>query len=150
MNRMNSEIKNYFDQYLLQLHQEIVAFPEAELWTVFPGITNSGGNLAYHLCGNLNHFIGYYLGDTGYQRNRELEFRIKEVPRSELLFWIKNTHKMVIKVVSNISDFQAMYPKDGFDTEGTIRYQLLRLLTHLSYHIGQINYLRRISIGTKE
>jgi len=36
------------------------------------------------------------------------------------------------------------YPEKVFDYDMTVQYFLLHLLAHLSYHLGQINYHRRI------
>ena len=135
----------YFEQYLQQLRTELEAYPsEDTLWLQPEGISNTAGNLAYHLLGNLNHFIGTALGRTGYVRDRELEFSIKHVARTELLAWLAETEQMVADTLSTIDDFDAPYPA-GYRTEpSTIGGQLYRLLTHLAYHVGQINYHRRL------
>ena len=55
--------------------RELAHFPDDEsVWSTPPGVTNAAGNLALHVAGNLQHFIGAVLGGTGYVRNRDLEF----------------------------------------------------------------------------
>ena len=62
--------------------REVELFPDdATLWKTLPGISNSAGNLALHVAGNLRHFVGGVLGGTGYQRNREQEFGQREGTR---------------------------------------------------------------------
>ncbi len=136
---------HYFDRYLKQLDQEIRAYPdEAQLWQLAGDISNTPGNLCLHLIGNLNHFIGHALGDTAYVRNRPLEFSEKSVPRATMLERLTATRSMLAEVLKEVKDLDADYPKGLFPEEGSVRYQLLRLLTHLAYHVGQINYHRRL------
>lgn len=60
--------------------REVEAFPDDErLWQTLPGITNACGNLARHVAGNLQHFVGARLGGTGYVRHREAEFSQRSV-----------------------------------------------------------------------
>ncbi|MDX1940548.1 MAG: DUF1572 family protein [Saprospiraceae bacterium] len=142
---MKQYLIHFYQQHLQQLRNEISAYKnEADLWIVAPGISNSGGNLCCHLLGNLNHFIGTALGDTGYQRNRDLEFSIKNVPQAELLQNIDATIIMIGKVINEIEDFEKDYPENFFPTKNTIGFYLLHLLAHLNYHLGQVNYHRRL------
>lgn len=138
----------YFTQYLDQLRQEIKAYPdEQQLWLCPAGINNSAGNLCTHLIGNLHHFIGHGLGDTGYVRDRPLEFSAKHVPKIELLAQIETTRLMVETVLSKLSDLDAPFPKmlrDGHHGQYSIQKELVRLSMHLSYHVGQVNYHRRL------
>lgn len=138
----------YFNQYLTQLQQELEAYPdEQQLWLCPTGISNSAGNLCTHLIGNLHHFIGHGLGDTGYVRDRPLEFSIKDVPRATLLSQVEATRQMVQTVLSQLSDLEAPYPKqlrDEHHGQYSIQKELVRLSMHLSYHVGQVNYHRRL------
>ena len=110
------------------------------------GINNSGGNLCLHLCGNLQHFLGATLGETGYIRNREAEFKIKNVPRVKLLEEIDATKTAVTDTLEQVSknELAGDYPIQVFGEPMTTEYFLLFLLAHLSYHTGQINYHRRL------
>ncbi len=140
------ELLFYFLEGLDLLETEIQAYQqEPTLWKVAPGTNNSAGNLCYHLIGNLHHFIGAALGNTGYMRDRKREFEIKDVPQATLIEYIERTRKMLKEVFRSIERLEAAYP-EGFRLEptGSVRYQLLRLLKHFYYHLGQINYHRRI------
>jgi hypothetical protein len=145
MSTLNRHFLHYFQNNLAQLRKEIEAYPTDEsLWTTADGISNSAGNLTYHLLGNLNHFIGAALGQTGYVRDRPLEFSIKGVSKTELISWLDATSAMLEKVLPTIENLEAPYPAGYFDTAETIDFQLLRLLAHFNYHFGQVNYHRRL------
>src|SRR5213596_14433 len=90
---------------LRALRREIEAYPnERDLWQVQPGITNSAGNLALHLAGNLQYFIGTVLGRTGYARNRELEFGRTSGSRAEIYAELDAAIAVVGRVLPSISD----------------------------------------------
>lgn len=120
---------------------------EEKLWTLKGEIKNTAGNLCMHLCGNLQHFVGTTLGKTDYKRNREFEFSGKNVPRNELLVEIQKTKETINQVVPNLvqSDLDKDYPIQVFANQ-TVSTQLflIHLAGHLNYHLGQINYHRRI------
>ncbi|WP_339753215.1 DinB family protein [uncultured Winogradskyella sp.] len=119
---------------------------EANLWIVNNDISNSAGNLCLHLVGNLNYFIGAILGDSGYIRQRDLEFSLKDISKSELITQINNTIEVVESTLSSISkeDLQKEYKRLVFEDTMTTEYFLVHLTTHLAYHLGQINYHRRL------
>ena len=138
----------FFEKHLDTFRAEIAAYTqEDQLWQMTPGISNSAGNLCYHLIGNLNHFIGVAIGKTNYQRNRPLEFSIKDIPQADLLEMIDETKAIVLRILNQIEDYDAPYPITFFGREGSINHFLIKLLTHLNYHVGQINYHRRILTG---
>jgi uncharacterized damage-inducible protein DinB len=119
---------------------------EKTLWLAPEGISNSAGNLTLHLVGNLNHFIGAALGHSGYIRQRDLEFLLKDVPKTELIQQVKDTKKVVISVLQELSEanLHNEYPHHVFNKPMTTEYFLIHLSTHLTYHLGQINYHRRL------
>lgn len=119
---------------------------EDNLWAVAEGISNSTGNLALHLIGNLNTFIGQGIGKFHYVRDRELEFSQKNVPRVELIENLKKTIKTLKDSLDVLTDIELLdqYPISKFDEAVTNEYLLIHLLNHLSYHLGQINYHRRL------
>ncbi len=144
---MNIEtLAGLFDRELTKLSAEIAAFKvDANRWQKAGSISNSAGNLTLHLIGNLNHFIGSTLGNTGYVRERDLEFSTPYATESDLQQRIEATRNMLAATFSNLdaSTLSEIYPVQKWDKEWTTEHLLLHLLTHLSYHIGQINYLRR-------
>jgi hypothetical protein len=139
--------KFLFNRDLLKLKQEIESYnDQSKLWYVEKGISNCAGNLCLHLIGNLNHFIGATIGNTGYVRNRELEFSQKNIPADELVNRINDTVIVIENALDKLSDdilredFPLLYNNEKVST----MHMLTHLLTHLDYHLGQINYYRRL------
>ena len=116
------------------------------MWEVSGNIKNSSGNLCLHICGNLQHFIGATLGNSGYVRKRDLEFSKKNVPVSEMVKEIEKTLEVVEQTLSELNEEKLgeIYPINVFGEEMTTGFFLTHLTTHLSYHLGQINYQRRL------
>jgi uncharacterized damage-inducible protein DinB len=142
-----SELQSLFQRDLNRLKQEIEQYKDEQvIWRIDKDIKNSAGNLTLHLIGNLNHFIGVQLGNTGYVRNRDLEFSLKNVPRSELVTKIDETANMIEKVLGNLPEglLQEEFPVIVFDKKTSTQFMLVHLVTHLNYHLGQINYHRRL------
>ncbi|GAB3876978.1 hypothetical protein GCM10028824_35900 [Hymenobacter segetis] len=140
-------LKTLFDRDLAKLQQEIEAYQTEEfLWRTAPGISNPAGNLCLHLLGNLNTYIGAALGHSGYIRHRDLEFSARDIPRAELLAGIAATRRVVEAALTPLQDDQLAteYPLVVFEAPTSLGYMLMHLTTHLAYHLGQINYHRRL------
>ena len=132
---------------LARLKDEISAYrDESAMWKTDREIPNSGGNLCLHLLGNLNHFIGATIGNSGYVRQRDLEFSSKDVPRDELVKRIEDTIAVVENALRTVTPEQLReeFPLLVFTEKTSTEYMLVHLTTHLAYHLGQINYHRRL------
>jgi uncharacterized damage-inducible protein DinB len=144
---LNKILIEIYERDLNKLKTEIEEFTEeADLWKTSEGIKNSAGNLCLHLTGNLQHFIGATLGESGYVRDRGAEFARKYVSRRELLEEIDTTSIVLRKTLNKLTgdDFAKDYPIDVFGHPMTTGYFLTHLTTHFNYHLGQINYHRRL------
>jgi len=132
LNRLKTEIESYQNP--------------SNIWIIQEGIANSAGNLCLHLVGNLNTYIGANLGQSGYIRNRELEFSLKDIPVQELVNKIVDTIAMIESTLKGISDPQMTdeYPFLVMEEMTTTQFFMIHLCSHLSYHLGQINYHRRL------
>jgi uncharacterized damage-inducible protein DinB len=116
------------------------------MWQTVPGVTNSAANLALHVSGNLQHFIGAILGQSGYVRNREIEFGTRTGTRAEVAAELRKTVAVVERVLPTVPDeaLRRDYPEPVHGmTIRTDRF-LLHLSAHLAHHLGQAGYLRRI------
>ena len=148
MNRTTQNLKTIFERDISTLKKELSLYEnEADLWLVQGEITNSAGNLFLHLCGNLKHFIGAVLGDSGYVRERDREFSDKNVSRADIETNIDETLAIVSQTLANLDparldeDYpQRLFQGKAFNTE----LFLMHLSGHLMYHLGQINYHRRL------
>ncbi|MFD0939552.1 DinB family protein [Pedobacter boryungensis] len=140
-------LKSLFDRDLNKLKNEIDLYQnEANLWIVDQQIANSAGNLCQHLIGNLNAYIGAEIGKTNYVRNRPLEFSLKNIPRAELIKSITQTQQIVATSLDKLTDeeLDKEFPILVFEAKTSTEYFLIHLTTHLAYHLGQINYHRRL------
>lgn len=140
-------LKTLFNRDLNKLKSEIGSYKnEANLWIIDKNIANSAGNLCLHLIGNLNTYIGATLGGSNYIRNRELEFSLKDVPKQELINMIEATLVVVNETLGKITEEQlnSEYPMLVFQEKTLTEFFLVHLATHLTYHLGQINYHRRL------
>lgn len=135
LGRLKAEIEQYAD--------------EADLWKTSGGITNSAGNLTLHLIGNLKHFIGAVLGGSGFVRDRDAEFSTTGVSRNKMLADIDEAAAIVKATLEKLSDDEiaGIYPIEVFGHPMATAFFLTHLTTHLNYHLGQINYHRRLLSG---
>ena len=140
-------LQKIFKKDLEKLKQEIVSYRnENNLWVVDKSITNSSGNLCLHLVGNLNTYIGAEIGKTGYVRDRDREFSQKNIPSEELVKMIGDTITVVENGLNKLKeeDLEKEYPLLVFKEKTSTGYFLIHLTVHLGYHLGQVNYHRRL------
>ena len=140
-------LKELFNRDLIKLKTEIELYnDEKTLWATENSINNSGGNLCLHLIGNLKTYIGNGLADNGYKRNRNFEFTGKFVSREQLYQEIDETIVIVDKGLSTLKEEQLSekFPLIIWEEKTEMAFTLIHLHSHLNYHVGQINYHRRI------
>lgn len=144
---MIETLKTLFNRDLNRLKLEIESYQnESKIWYVDKNIANSAGNLCLHLIGNLNTYIGAQIGKTNYIRNRELEFSQKDIQQAELIAKIDATIIVVNDSLDQLTDknLKEEFPLLVFDSKTSTEFLLIHLTTHLAYHLGQINYHRRL------
>ncbi len=142
-----TDLAGLFRRDLTRLVQELNAFPgEETLWQVLPPIANPAGNLALHIEGNLREYVGRQLGKVPYSRQRDLEFSTQALGKENLIQRIEAVIELVPRVVSGLSgaELDAIYPEKVYSAPCATAQLLFSLYGHLSYHLGQIDYLRRI------
>lgn len=140
-------LQTLFERDLNKLSAEVELYKKEEnIWKTEGLIANSAGNLCLHLVGNLNTYVGRELGKIAYERNRDLEFSQKNVPKAELVNKIEDTIRIVKISLSYITerDLAMEFPMLVFDNKTSTEYLLVHLATHLTYHLGQVNYHRRL------
>ena len=136
-----------FLKFLDRLKEQLSGYSDEQLiWITVEGISNSAGNLAIHLLGNLNHFIGATLGNTSYMRNRPLEFSTEFKPLEEIYEEIETTKLMITSVLLKLDHetLNSDYPYEFGDETPSTHKWLIQCMTHFAYHMGQINYHRRL------
>lgn len=144
---LNHFLTNFYERDIRKLIEEVNSFKNEEnLWKTKGSVKNSCGNLILHIVGGLNYFIGATLVNSGYVRNRDKEFTHKNVVRKELVIQLEQLIPLINQTLNALtpeqmeSDFPIFFDKPNTSTS----YVLVQLLTHLNYHLGQVNYLRRI------
>lgn len=144
---LNQTLRTLFERDIQRVITEIESYKNEEnLWKLDGEILNSAGNLCLHLIGNLNHFIGAEIGQTGYIRERELEFSQKNIPKKELIEKLEEVTKIVDTSIKSLSE-EELYAETSvpkFTEKQTTAFLFLHLHAHLNYHLGQINYHRRL------
>jgi uncharacterized protein DUF664 len=144
-------IRSILERDLGTLRREVEAYPaERDLWREVPGLANVGGTLALHLAGNVQHYFGAQLGDTGYVRDRPAEFARRNVPRSELLAEIEGARRAIKTALDNLPESRlgADFPEVIAGSKLETGEYLLHLATHFAYHLGQLDYHRRMVTGS--
>ncbi len=143
---IGAELASLFHRDLTRLIQQLQAFPEDRLVWQRAGTLNSAGNLALHLEGNLREYIGRQLGDVPYQRHRDQEFTRNDVPLSELITHIEEVRGIVVDTLSNLpaERWNEIYPENVLGASLSVRLFVMHLHSHLTYHLGQVDYLRRM------
>lgn len=144
---LNSILANFYERDLRKLIEEVNLFErEEDLWKVRGSVKNSAGNLVLHIIGGTNYLIGAKLAGTGYVRDRDQEFIKKNVPRKEMVDQLESLIAMLKELLSGFTQerMEAEYPMLFDDMKVPNSYVLVRLSIHISYHLGQVNYLRRM------
>jgi Protein of unknown function (DUF1572) len=144
---MTDHLLALFKRDLEKLVLELEAYSdENDLWTLAGKIKNSPGNLVLHLHGNLNHYVGKTLGKLEFMRDREAEFSLSNVPRVELTAMVHSTSAMLETVLQALKpeDLEKPYPLEVLGHPMTTGYFLIHLYGHLNWHLGQVNYHRRL------
>lgn len=147
---LSAELAALYTRDLTRLVQELEAFPDTDtLWQTRAGITNSAGNLALHLEGNLREFIGRLLGQLDYTRDRPREFSDSGIEKSDLVARLSAVRDEIPPVIAGLSaeQLEAAYPQLYSGMTLPTQQMLIHLEGHLSYHLGQIDYLRRLLTG---
>ncbi len=144
---LNDVLAGFYERDLRKLIEEVNLFKnEDDLWRIQGTVKNPAGNLVLHLIGGLNHLIGTTLAKSSYVRNRDEEFSRKGVKREELVTGLEELILLINRTIKSLTPEQM----DGefsifFDKPHTsVSYVLVQLLAHLNYHLGQVNYIRRV------
>lgn len=145
-----SWLRALLSRELTSFCDELSLFPDEErVWATVPGVSNSAGTLALHVCGNLQYYVGTVLGGTGYVRDRPLEFSARGVPRETLVAGLQKTKQVVDAVVPGLTEtvLSSEYPEAVGGVRLPTGLFLIHLSSHLAHHLGQAGYLRRVLTG---
>jgi uncharacterized damage-inducible protein DinB len=131
------------------LRRELEAYPdEKQIWQEVPGIVNTAGTLALHLTGNIQHYVGMHLGGSSYVRDRPAEFAKRGVKREDLLKQVAQA-EAALKALDRVdtSKLEADFPEAIGGSRIQAAEFLIHTVAHFTYHLGQIDYHRRVVTG---
>jgi hypothetical protein len=143
-------VRAIFERDLNTLRREVEAYSsDQQVWRIVPGLTNSAGTLVVHLAGNLQHYLGARLAGNGYVRDRDAEFSRRDVPRVTLISEIEAAREAMRAGLAALSEAQLAeeYPEVIAGAKLITGVYLVHLTTHLTYHLGQVDYHRRVITG---
>lgn len=143
-------IEHFLLREFRSLRLELESYPDERLiWTLPPGLPNSAGTLALHLAGNLRHYVGAVLGGSGYIRNRDKEFSVRDLPRAALLDHIAEAERAIQSTLPGLTEARLSqpFPEPIRDHHLETGEFLIHLAVHLGYHLGQVSYHRRLVTG---
>jgi uncharacterized damage-inducible protein DinB len=151
---LRSAVQTILQRELAAVRRSVEAYPDdASLWVERAGLPNAGGTLVLHIAGNLQHYVGAVLGGTGYVRDRDAEFARRDVSRDELLDEIDRAAAAIDRGLSGVSDADEAlahpYPERIAGREVATGDYLVHLASHLAYHLGQLDYHRRVVTGKR-
>lgn len=133
---------------LRALDRELAAYPDDDsIWLRAPGVLNSAGNLTLHIAGNLRHFYGHAMTGSSYVRDRAAEFTATaNQSREELREIVADTVADLEVALDKITDSQLASEFPLPIAGRTVRTSdfLVHLAVHLGYHLGQLDYHRRL------
>ena len=144
------ELQFFLLRDLAAIERELNLYPyDQSVWKNLPGLPNSAGNLILHVAGGTQYFFGAVVAHTGYVRNREAEFSRKDVPRSELQKELVSAKQAVLAGFAMLTEgkLEQPFPVRITDSELSTRLTVLQLVTHIAYHLGQLDYHRRVVTG---
>lgn len=149
MSTPSSELAALYRRDLARLVRQLDALDDARLWQVLPGVTNSAGNLLLHLNGNLREFVGRQIGGVPYVRDRPREFAATGVLRAEMTAALTELASLIPGVIERVPEarWDDTFPENVLGEPLTNRQFVVHLYGHLNYHLGQIDYLRRVLTG---
>ena len=121
-----------------------------KLWHNPFGFGNDIGHLVVHITGNLHHYIGARMAETGYVRDREREFTTDDRPSVDaLLRQFDAAMEMVQSTLASADEATLTADYAGDDRlEKTNLGVLILCASHMNNHIGQMVYLLKQLEGT--
>jgi uncharacterized damage-inducible protein DinB len=134
----------YYQKIAEEIHELVDPLSHEQIWSKPYAYGNSIGHLLLHITGNLSYYIGAQIAQTGYVRNRELEFTSTEQTSKENL--LKSFDDCMVMVQATLAsqspaDWGAPYTAKGEEDAGDRFTIFLRCAAHAYHHAGQFIYL---------
>jgi len=143
---LSNSLAHEFRERATDLHKWVDPLSDGQFWRNPFSHGNSVGHLVLHLTGNLSYYVGARIADSGYVRNRDLEFtESRQPPKAEVLRKFDETIALVLTTLEQQSDADWTLPYSAErQPDATNRLAaFLRCAVHLDHHVGQIIFLSR-------
>jgi hypothetical protein len=137
-------LSRYYQSRAERIRTLLAPLSDDHIWLRPYPYGNSIGHLLLHLTGNLNYYIGAQIANSGYVRDREVEFTDQGRKTKEaLLKAFEDTMVMVQDTIARQSagDWTAVYSAKGLESAGDRFTAFLRCAAHIDHHVGQMIYL---------
>jgi hypothetical protein len=139
---VRDEMIAYLHHLAARVERAVRAVPAEKLWVKPFPFGNSLGTLVLHLTGNLNHYVGAKIADTGYVRDRPREFADPGgYPADVILHHFHAAVGMVAATIAALDEPALCQPMTDEPPVRTTFGLLLTVIAHLNNHIGQMSYL---------
>jgi uncharacterized damage-inducible protein DinB len=151
MPNIMGSIRGEFGRYKALGEGALAQLPDAALTTAHAEGTNSIATICWHISGNLRSRFTDFLTTDGEKpwRHRDEEFEPRHVNREELLAKWNDGWDVLLATLDRLTD-------DDLGRQVTIRGQALeviealhRSLAHVSYHVGQIVFIAKVTRGAE-
>jgi uncharacterized damage-inducible protein DinB len=148
MNNLSNTVADgfiyYYQDFVRRVKSLAEKLSEEQFWKKPYPYGNSFGNLVLHITGNLNYYIGAQIANTGYLRERELEFAENHTEhKGEVLSKLDEAVDIVIETLKTQTHqtWEEEYTAIGVDDVKDRFSIYLRVAVHFHHHIGQMIYL---------
>lgn len=134
----------YYQSRAEKIRALLAPLSDDQIWSRPYPYGNSIGHLLLHLTGNLSYYIGAQMANSGYTRNRELEFTDhSRKPKEDMLKAFDDIMVIVQATIARQSaaDWTAAYTAKGLEDAGDRFTAFLRCAAHIDHHLGQMIYL---------
>jgi Protein of unknown function (DUF1572) len=141
-----SDLASYYEYIAAHTHKWVDPLAEEQFWRNPYGYGNSAGHLILHMTGNLNYYIGARVAESGYIRNRDLEFTETQKPdKAKVLHAFDQTISMVVATITKQKPQDWLAPYSGErEPEAAERFMIfLRCAGHAYHHVGQLIFLNK-------
>ena len=145
-----ADLQTVMVRELRALAREVESYPDdAAVWRAFPGIANPAGTLVLHLAGNLRLYVGHVIGGIAYERDRPREFSARGLSRAELVGEVDAALAAVDAALPRLTSdaLAAEFPIAIGAVRVNTQEFLMHCAVHLAYHLGQVDYHRRLTTG---
>ncbi len=146
---MQSFYTDYLDN-LNELHAEILRtisdLPQEALdWSPFSG-GNSCGVIIAHIAGAEKYWVGDVVAGAPSGRDREAEFRVRNLIVAELEAHLQESLAYVGDVLENLDlgDLETSRISPRNDKEVTVAWALNHALKHTAIHLGHVQITRQL------